>query len=127
MEFGTLEAAANPDLLPGAPVIVAIRPEDVVLRRPDDAAPAAAHPNVFEGGVGIGLFTGTSVEYYLDVEKALIQARAGSRVLLKRGDRVRVEIPPEACRTFSLDGEPKARLASRRLATLARLDDDDGG
>jgi hypothetical protein len=127
MDFGSLEAPANADLRPDTGVIVAIRPEDIVLRPAGSDGPAPGHPNVYDGGVGIGLFTGTSVEYYLDVEKALIQARAGSRVQLKRGDPVRIEIPPDACRTFSLEGEPKARLGSRRLATLARLDDDDRG
>jgi iron(III) transport system ATP-binding protein len=125
-EFGPLEVDANPALQPGRSVIVAIRPEDVVLRHRGSAdGPPPNHPNVYDGGVGIGLFTGTSVEYYLDVGDGLIQARAGSRVQLRRGDPVRVEIPPEACRTFPLEGEPKARLGSRRLATLARLDDDD--
>ena len=128
LDFGDLEVPANPDLLPGRSIIAAIRPEDIVMRRHD--APASAdldHPNVFEGGVGIGLFTGTSVEYYLDIGSTLIQARAGSRAQLKRGDPVRIEIPPDACRTFSLDGEPKVRLGSRRLATLARLDEEDDG
>ncbi len=126
MEFGPLEVAENVDLRPGLPVIVAIRPEDVVIHGAGVTGPVD-HPNVYDGGVGIGLFTGTSVEYYLDVGNSLLQARAGSRMQLKRGDAVRVEIPPEACRTFSLEGEPKARLASRRLATLARLDDGDNG
>ena len=125
-EFGLLEVEENPELQLGVPVIVAIRPEDVVIRRPGDVGPPPGHSNVYDGGIGIGLFTGTSVEYYLDVGATLIQARAGSRMQLKRGDPVRVEVPPEACRTFRLEGEPKARLASRRLATLARLDDDDG-
>jgi iron(III) transport system ATP-binding protein len=128
LPFGDLEVGANPTLVPGKPIIVAIRPEDVVLM--PAAAPRSVgldHPNVFEGGVGIGLFMGTSVEYYLDVSDTLIQARAGSRIQLKRGDQVRVEIPPHACRTFSVDGEPKARLGSRRLATLARLDEEEDG
>ena len=127
LEFGTIETDANPDLRPDTPIIVAIRPEDVVLRTAGADGPKPGHPNVFDGGVGIGLFTGTSVEYYLDIEGALVQARAGSRVQLRRGDRVTVEIPPSAARTFSLEGEPKVRLGSRRLATLARLDDDDSG
>jgi hypothetical protein len=38
-----------------------------------------------------------------------------------------VELPADALRTFSLEGEPKARLGSRRLATLARVDDDGDG
>ena len=124
MDFGVLEVAANPALIAGTPVIVAIRPEDLVLHSDASEADIAAdHPNVYPGGVGIGLFTGASVEYYLDVGDTLIQARGGSRTQLRRGDRVHVEIPPEACRTFALEGEPKARLGSRRLATLARLDD----
>ncbi len=128
LDFGDLEVPLNPDLMPGRSIIAAIRPEDIVMRRPDVPASAGLdHPNTFEGGVGIGLFTGTSVEYYLDIGSTLIQARAGSRAQLKRGDPVRIEIPPDACRTFSLDGEPKARLGSRRLATLARLNEEDDG
>jgi iron(III) transport system ATP-binding protein len=129
MEFGVLECSLNPTLEPGKSVIVAIRPEDVVVHHGNGSSNEISvnHPNLYDGSIGIGLFTGTSVEYYLDVEDTLIQARAGSRVQLKRGDHVRVEIPPEGCRTFSIDGEPKARLGSRRMATLARIDDDDEG
>ena len=127
LEFGVLEVPRNDDLDPGTPVIAAIRPEDIGIHRAEDGPrPSVDHPNLLEGGVGIGLFTGTSVEYYLDVGDALLQARAGSRFQLKRGDPVRIEIPPHAVRTFRLEGEPKARLGSKRLATLARLDDEAG-
>jgi hypothetical protein len=37
-----------------------------------------------------------------------IQARAGSRLDLERGDRAYVELPPDAIQLFRLDGEPGA-------------------
>jgi iron(III) transport system ATP-binding protein len=124
-EFGTLETDANPAIKTGDQVIVAIRPEDVVLHR--DAGVAPTLPNRFEAKVGIGLFTGNSVEYYVDVDRTLIQARSPSRHPLKRGDSVHIELPADAIKTFVLEGEPKVRIGSRRLATLARVDDDGDG
>jgi iron(III) transport system ATP-binding protein len=125
LEFGSVECEVPAGIGAGSRVIVAIRPEDIIVRR--DGEGASATPggvNVFDGRVGIGLFTGNAVEYYLDIGDALVQARAGSRDALRRGDPVRVEIPPQATRTFVLEGEPKVRLGSQRLARLARLDDD---
>jgi iron(III) transport system ATP-binding protein len=121
-EFGVLEAEANDRLDPARQVIVAIRPEDVILHRGGDSE---AGLNRFDAKVGIGLFTGNAVEYYVDVDSSLLQARSSSRHPLKRGDSVRIELPVDAIRTFSLEGEPKARLGSRRLASLARVDGDD--
>jgi hypothetical protein len=73
------------------------------------------------------LFTGSAVEYYFDLGDNLIQARVSSRSTLKRGATVRIELPVESLRSFTLEGEPKARVGSRRLAALARVDDDPGG
>ena len=124
-EFGTLEVPANPQLEASKKVIVAIRPEEVVVHR--DAGPTGPGTNRFEAKVGIGLFIGNAVEYYLDVGSTLVQARSSSRRPLQRGDDVHVEFPVDALRTFALEGEPKVRLGSRRLATLARVDDDGDG
>lgn len=126
-EFGIIEVPAEPGEQIGPTVILAIRPEDIVLRHDDAALDVFDHPNVYESRIGIGLFTGTSVEYYLDVGDTLIQGRTGSREQLRRGDRVQVEIPPDACRVFTLRGEPKVRLTDQRLARLARIDDGVGG
>ena len=123
-EFGPMEVPANPQLDPSKKVIVAIRPEDIVLHR--DGQPVSG-PNCFDAKVGIGLFIGNAVEYYLDVGATLVQARSSSRRPLQRGDDVQVEFPVDALRTFALEGEPKVRLGSRRLATLARVDDDGDG
>ena len=73
-DFGLIECNTEPGVDFGPTVILAIRPEDIVLHR--SGAPAGlAHPNVYESRIGIGLFTGTSVEYYLDVGSTLIQGR----------------------------------------------------
>ncbi len=122
-EFGSIEVPVEAGEEVGPTVILAIRPEDVVLHHGDATPPHIAHSNVYESRIGIGLFTGTSVEYYLDVGDTLIQGRTGSREALRRGDRVRLEIPPAACRVFTLKGEPKVRLSDQRLARLARIDD----
>ena len=86
----------------GDSVIVAIRPEDVVLHRAATASAAGA--NVLEGAVEIGLFTGTSVEYHVRVAGQLLQARVSSRIDFARGDAIRVELPPQSIRVFSLSG-----------------------
>jgi len=126
-EFGLIECQRDPGVELAQSVILAIRPEDIVLHHGAASPAELSHANVYESRIGIGLFTGTSVEYYLDVGDALIQGRTGSRETLKRGDRVHLEIPPEACRVFSLQGEPKVRLTDHRLARLARIDDGGDG
>jgi ABC-type Fe3+/spermidine/putrescine transport system ATPase subunit len=124
-DFGMIEAEGGADLDPTKPIIVAIRPEDVILHR--DGTTGTGGLNRFEAKVGIGLFTGNAVEYYFDLADTLLQARTGSRHPLKRGDAIGIELPADALRTFSLKGEPKVRIGSRRLATLARVDDDSAG
>jgi iron(III) transport system ATP-binding protein len=121
LEFGHLEAPTNPEWEPAKPVIVAIRPEDVVLHARDSAASTpSGQANVFSGEIGISLFTGNAVDYYADVGGTLVQARGGSRERFKRGDPVLVELPPEACRTFPAEGQPRGSRADQRLAMLAR-------
>jgi iron(III) transport system ATP-binding protein len=120
LEFGHLECPTNPSWQPSKAIVVAIRPEDVVLRPRTEAVAAAGHPNVFDGDIGISLFTGNAVDYYVSLGGTLVQARGGSRVRFKRGDPVLVELPPEACRTFPAEGQPRGSLADQRLAMLAR-------
>ena len=124
-DFGPLEAPAGDELVAQQRVIVAIRPEDVVLHRERNDGPTTL--NRYDTKVGIGLFTGNAVEYYVDLANTLIQARSSGRRTLKRGDSVQVELPADCLRTFVLQGEPRARLGSNRLAMLARIDDDDDG
>jgi hypothetical protein len=81
-------------------VIVAIRPEDVVLHREGDTVKV---PNILHGTIEVALFTGVSVEYHVRINGEVVQAHAGSRLDLNRGDRVAVELPPDPIRVFALD------------------------
>jgi iron(III) transport system ATP-binding protein len=85
----------------GESVMVAIRPEDVVLHRgaPSGQADPANCPS---GVVEIGLFTGVSVEYHVRVDGLLIQSRVSSRIDLGHGERVVAELPADAIRVFSI-------------------------
>jgi iron(III) transport system ATP-binding protein len=124
VDFGTLDVEdPGVEIAPEAPVIVAIRPENVILHHGDGANGAHGRPNVVAARIGIGLFTGTSMEYYIDAEGALVQARCNSRLKLERGDPVLVELQPYDCRVFPIHGEPRVRIGSRRLASLARVDE----
>jgi iron(III) transport system ATP-binding protein len=89
---------------PGSSVVVAIRPEDVVLHRGGRHAEAPIDAgNLFPGTVELSLFSGTSVDYYLRVGEGTVHARVGSRIELAEGHRVHVELDPAALRLFPLD------------------------
>lgn len=125
VDFGelTVEDPGMP-IDPGAQVIVAIRPENVILHHHENGPTGPTdRPNVVDAKIGIGLFTGTSVEYYMDVDGTLVQARANSRLKLRRGDPVQVELQPYDCRVFPVRGEPRVRIGSRRMSALARVEE----
>ena len=126
VDFGRIEVE-DPgfEIEPGAQVLAAIRPENVILHHDDAGASASSsgRPNVIDAKIGIGLFTGTSVEYYIEVEGNLVQARANSRLKLRRGDPVHVELQPNECRLFTVRGKPMVRVGSRRMTALARVDE----
>jgi iron(III) transport system ATP-binding protein len=104
--LGRLAASSTTAWTPGAGVVVAIRPEDVVIHRTDHPHAEALAGNVYRAVVRLGLFTGTSVDYQLEVGDQVIQARVSSRIDLERGDRVQVELPAEACALFPASAEP---------------------
>ena len=126
VDFGRLEVEdPGVTIEPDAQVLVAIRPENVVLHHEGAGSSAAfesGRPNVIDAKIGIGLFTGNSMEYYIEVEGNLLQVRADSRLKLTRGDAVRVELNPLDCRVFPVHGQPMVRVGSRRLSALARVD-----
>lgn len=127
VDFGRLEVEdPGIEIEPGAQVLVAIRPENVVLHHTGSGASAATkseRPNVIDAKIGIGLFTGNSMEYYIEVEGNLVQVRADSRLKLRRGDAVHVELRPFECRVFPVRGKPLVRVGSRRLSALARVEE----
>jgi iron(III) transport system ATP-binding protein len=92
---------------PGTNVVVAIRPEDIVIHRGDAHRDTALdNLNVLAGSVEMGLFSGTSVDYHIRVGDGIVHARVGSRIELGDGDRVQVELAPPALRTFLAGDEP---------------------
>ena len=123
LDFGRLEAQ-DPEIPmePGAQVLIAIRPENVVLHHDGQGDAGGTRPNVIDARIGIRLFTGNSMEYYIEVEGNLVQVRADSRLKLARGDAVKVELRPFDCRVFPVHGKPLVRVGSRRLSALARVD-----
>jgi iron(III) transport system ATP-binding protein len=95
--------ASGPDHPVAGEVMVAIRPEDVILYRGEHHSPLGPQgPNLFPGRIEIGMFGGTSVDYHILVEGQTLHARVGSRIELQRGDAVHVELPPDALRVFGL-------------------------
>jgi iron(III) transport system ATP-binding protein len=124
LDFGRLDVE-DPDLTiePGAQVLVAIRPENVVLHHDGHEAAGGPRPNIIDARIGIGLFTGNSMEYYIEVEGNLVQVRADSRLKLARGDAVKVELRPFDCRIFPVHGQPLVRIGSRRMSALTRVDE----
>jgi iron(III) transport system ATP-binding protein len=123
LDFARLEVEdPGVEIEPGAQVIVAIRPENVVLHHDGHEGAGGDRPNVVEARIGIGLFTGNSMEYYIEVEGNLVQVRADSRLKLARGDAVKVELRPFDCRVFPVRGQPLVRVGSRRLSALARVE-----
>jgi iron(III) transport system ATP-binding protein len=113
---GTLVARVE-ELRSGEEVVVAIRPEQVRLHRdPPSDATVANRPNILQGEVMIGLFTGVLVEYHVQVRGQLIQARTSSRSDLKAGDRILVELPSDEIHVFGLGGSGST---GRDVPTLA--------
>jgi iron(III) transport system ATP-binding protein len=105
--FGAVQAAA-PDPSIGDDVMIAIRPEDIVLNPVDSASDAASGTNILTGAIEIDLFTGVSVEHHVRVESEVLLSRVGSRSTLRTGDAVRVELPGDAIRVFAMGGPDSA-------------------
>jgi iron(III) transport system ATP-binding protein len=108
-DLGTLLCETASERRAGDRVAIAIRPEDIVVHRQHTSThDALDRPNVFAGKVLLGLFTGTNVDYELDVGGVTIHGRSGSRHPMDDGEDVQVELPPQACRLFAVDDDRSA-------------------
>jgi iron(III) transport system ATP-binding protein len=119
MGFGALDCPSGPACGPGAAVVVAVRPEDVVIHREQGRRGVTPGGNRYPAVVRIGLFTGSAVDYQLEVGDQLVQAHVSSRIRLERGDRVQVELPPGACQVFQRDdlaANPPSEVAAEMPA-----------
>jgi iron(III) transport system ATP-binding protein len=120
--MGELEAPAGGGFEQGTEVVVAVRPEDLAIHRSEHHDGVTPTGNVFDAVVRLGLFTGTSVDYELEIGEQVLQARVSSRINLERGDRVHVELPPAACAVFpAVAAGPPQGTAATPPASTAEL------
>jgi len=94
MSFGTLQINTHRRIGSGEAVTVVIRPEDVVVsagERPSNDS------NTFTGEIQAGFFVGDGVDLRVRLGDDVIRAVGPGRMRFRRGDRVEVTLPPEAC------------------------------
>jgi iron(III) transport system ATP-binding protein len=84
-------------LAPGARVSVSIRPHDIVLAAPNDAAPTGA--NTLLGTVQRASFLGDGVDYHVEIADSDVVLRVAAPVAprWRAGDAVSLSIDPAAC------------------------------
>jgi iron(III) transport system ATP-binding protein len=110
--LGDILAAAASGLATGAPVDVAVRPEDIVVHGPapdGDRAGASDGRNTFVAKVVIAQFVGGSVDALVEADGTQIRLLAGSRTRWRPGDHIRFELPSDVCRIL-----PRETLAPGR-------------
>jgi iron(III) transport system ATP-binding protein len=104
------------DVQEGAPVIVAIRPEQIRIHRPASTNRefTGTEANTFSGKVTGVVFTGPGREYSLEVGPIKLNAQGTSTWKYEAGQSVRVELPVSACRAWVADthsrGSPDATV-----------------
>jgi iron(III) transport system ATP-binding protein len=94
MSFGTLQVNTHRRIAPGEAVTIVIRPEDVVVNSPERQTNDL---NTFTGEIEAGFFVGDGVDLRVRLGDDVIRAVGPGRMRLRRGDRVEVTLPPEAC------------------------------
>ena len=101
---GVLTVDTATGLAVGDRVALSIRPENVFLR-PDDAAGtgAAAGRNAVTAEVEHVVFLGEYAECRVRIGDASLQTRQHPALKVRRGDKVRAEIPPDLCTIIAGD------------------------
>jgi iron(III) transport system ATP-binding protein len=94
----------------GGDVVLAIRPEEILVRAgvgepPSPAIPAA---NRWPGRVEVVAYYGDHWEYTVAVGDHRLQVQTPGRVRLPRGGEVTLELPPEALMSIGADASPSA-------------------
>jgi iron(III) transport system ATP-binding protein len=91
--IGRLHCHCADDVAEGEQVTIVVRPEAV--RVVDEPSPGT--PNAFEGTVALAQFVGDAVDFRVAVGDETIRVKAPSRSMLRRHDRVCIELPVEEC------------------------------
>jgi iron(III) transport system ATP-binding protein len=110
---GALQAQLGPGIGKGDAVVVSVRPEDVHLHK---QAPSQ-RPNLLEGTVESVMFVGEFLDCRLNVGGQEVRTRQHPNLQLRRGDKVLIELPPEACAVLRDDMDTNATLAAPVGAT----------
>ena len=97
---GVLDAACPDAVAVGDEVTLSIRPENVRVHLGD--VPAA--PNVLPGTVEQAVLLGEAVELRLRIGEAELMTRQHPLLVVRRGDAVSVELPPELCTVITEHG-----------------------
>ena len=105
-------AACPPGVSAGDQVTLAIRPENVWVYPASTPAPDGT-PNLYDGTVEQALFLGDMLDLRLQVGGTTLSARAHPTTGLRRGDGVRVSLPPEMCAVLSDTGVSAAQYVER--------------
>ncbi|HZP95387.1 MAG TPA: ABC transporter ATP-binding protein [Candidatus Limnocylindria bacterium] len=103
-----VRCALPPELAPGAPALIVVRPESV---RVHPVAPDV--PNVFAGQLRVAAFLGDHLDCLVQVGGVLVRARAHPGMDLRREQQVWVELPPQECVAVRDDGWRPRALTDR--------------
>jgi iron(III) transport system ATP-binding protein len=104
---GAIQAQLGPGISKGDAVVVSVRPEDVHLHK---QAPSQ-RANLLEATIESVMFVGEFVDCRLNVGGQEMRTRQHPNLQVSRGDKVLIELPPEACAVLRDDMEPSATLA----------------
>ena len=90
---GDLFCHVPPTIQTGEPVLISIRPQNVLLSK--ESTPNAR--NVFHGRLRVAVFLGEYVDCQVEVGTDLLRAHMHSRLGIRRGDEVFVHLPRNLC------------------------------
>jgi ABC-type Fe3+/spermidine/putrescine transport system ATPase subunit len=100
---------AAADLVPGAPVVLSLRPYQIAVA-PDTRPAAGNGDNLLHGTVERASYLGESVDCQIRVEggELLLRAAAPPVMRFRQGERVSLRIPASACIPLAEDGHEGA-------------------
>ncbi len=107
---GTVRCALSDGLAEGAPALLVLRPENIVVR-----TAASGAPNEFAGRLRVAAFAGDHLDCVVEVGETVVRARAHPASELRRDQRVWVEFPLQHCVAIADDGWRPRALARTYL------------
>ncbi|MCW2598421.1 MAG: Fe3+/spermidine/putrescine transporter ATP-binding protein [Frankiales bacterium] len=110
-ELGTFNCRPDPEILPGASALVALRPESLVV-----TDTPGERDNCFAGEVELSLFVGEGVDYRINVGGQSLRARGSARAQFDAGDRVYVNAAADDCVVLLADRADSADTLGAEVA-----------